>query len=94
MVCAYAIFAIRRSLALRGGGVQQLLDVVLNLAMNKRRLFSRLAALSAAKVLGMPTIDAAAQEARLRTRSRPGDAGWPNEASWEALRAARLVGAS
>ena len=88
MVRAPAIFYLRRWLAPVVAACNSYL--VLNVAMNRRRLLARLAALSAAKVLAMPTIDAAAQRPSVQRRLRPGDAGWPNEASWEALR--RAVG--
>jgi len=88
MVCACAIRGIGRRLAPGIGGVQQLTGVALNVAMNRRRLVGKLAALAAAKVLGMPTNGGTAQGARLPARLRPGDAGWPSPASWEELRRA------
>ncbi|HEU0062865.1 MAG TPA: FAD-binding oxidoreductase [Hyphomicrobiaceae bacterium] len=59
--------------------------------MHRRRLLGRMLAISAlAKLIGLPTSDGTAQGARLQTRSRPGDPGWPAEESWEALN--RAVG--
>src|SRR5262247_2215185 len=63
--------------------------------MHRRFLLGRLLAISVlAKLIGLPTSDGIAQGARLQTRSRPGDAGWPAEDSWAALNravAGRLV---
>jgi FAD/FMN-containing dehydrogenase len=59
--------------------------------MHRRFLLGRMVAISLfAKLIGLPVGDGIAQGARLQTRSRPGDPGWPAEDRWEALN--RAVG--
>jgi FAD/FMN-containing dehydrogenase len=59
--------------------------------MHRRRLLGRLLAIPVlAKLAGLPTSQGTAQGARLRTRLRPADSGWPAEDHWEALN--RAVG--
>ena len=59
--------------------------------MHRRFLLGRMVAISLlAKLIGLPVGDGIAQGARLQTRSRPGDSGWPAEDRWEALN--RAVG--
>src|SRR5262245_8964580 len=67
------------------------LVLILSVGMHRRLLLRRMLTIAAsAKLMGLPASDGTAQGARLQTRSRPGDPGWPSEDSWEALN--RAVG--
>jgi FAD/FMN-containing dehydrogenase len=54
--------------------------------MNRRRMLQKLATIPfLARSSGLVALSDPARAARVQSRSRPGNPGWPSEASWESL---------